>query len=74
MVEPYCSELKQRRDPSPRKRNNVFISLAVICYQAYLWDTICELRGGWSGDMLIAGWDDWEKSIASQVHVERFKS
>ena len=31
--------------------------------------------GGWrSGDLLIAGWDGFEKNIASEVHVKRVKS
>ena len=30
--------------------------------------------GGWSGDLLIADWDDLMKNIASEVHVKRLKS
>ena len=30
--------------------------------------------GHWSGDLLIADWDDLEKSIASEVHVKRTES
>ena len=31
--------------------------------------------GGWrSGDLLIAGWDGFEKNIALEVHVKRVKS
>ena len=30
--------------------------------------------GHWSGDLLIADWDDLEKNIASEVHVKRTES
>ena len=27
---------------------------------------------GWTGDLIIACWDDFENNVASEVHVERF--
>ena len=30
--------------------------------------------GGWTGDLIIADWHDIENHVASEVHVERFKS
>ena len=40
----------------------------------YIGYTLNSGGGGWTGDLSIADWHDIEDNVASDVHVERFKS
>ena len=69
-VHAYRSEQKYRTNPTPRRTHNVLVTITTKCYQAYALRT----GGGWSGDLLIADGDDFEKNIASEVPAKRFTS
>ena len=52
----------------------VFINLTRRCGKAYSLGYSLHTGGGCSGNLLFADWDDLENNIASEVHVNKFRS
>ena len=70
-VIPFGAEMV---DPISTKDNSRLHQLGnnMLC-GIYMWYAL-HTGGKSSGDLLIADWDEPEKNIASEVHVERFES